>query len=170
MVGNMRELNQVGISAAAIALLTASGVTLATDAAASSGPIPISSAPRNCDFSRIQTAIQVPHVSEGHGTAVFRSSGSTVVADITLGIPSHPGEHYNVGLIEGPRPSSATCGPGDPGTSYTGVDLDGTGLASITITAPVRQGATSAWVIVSTPAEHNWAPAEQYTTEYQAPL
>lgn len=165
----MRGLNRVGISTAAITLLASSAVGLATEAAAS-GQVPISSSPRNCDFSRIQTAIQVPRALDGHGTAVFHTSGSTVVADVTIGIPSQPGAHYDVGLIEGPRPSSATCGPGDPGTMYTGVDLDGTGLASITITAPLRQGATSAWVTVSRPAEHNWAPAEQYTSEYMAPI
>lgn len=138
--------------------------------AGATGPVSISSVLRNCDGSAVQTAVQTPRTSLGRGVVLFRSSGSTVTANINLVISNQPGAHYDVGLIQVPRPTSATCGPGDPGTSFTGVDTDPAGQANVTITAPRQQGATGVWVMVTTPNPHNQAPGEYYSSEFVAPL
>lgn len=126
---------------------------------------------RNCDFSLSNSnAIAVQAVSTGHGVTQFRTSGSSVVAEVHMNIPDRQGVHYDVGLIQTPRPSSATCGPGDPGTTFTGMDIDPSGNATVTISAPIRQGTTGVWVIVENFDPHNQAPAEFYCSEFQAPV
>ena len=62
--------------------------------------------------------------------------------------PNEPGMHYNVGVIEEPRPSSATCGPGDPGTAFAGLDTDAAGVGTTTVQDTVRSGTTGVWVII----------------------
>ncbi|WP_253900512.1 hypothetical protein [Mycobacterium asiaticum] len=93
-----------------------------------------------------------------------------MVADVHMVIANSPGAHYDVGLIQLPRPSSATCGPGDPGTTFTGMDTDATGQATVTITAPIQSGTTGVWVIVESPNPNNQAPAEFFTSEFVAPV
>lgn len=166
----MRALTHWGIPAAAFTLLTASAATLGTGTAAATGPVPISSVLRNCDFSIVGTAVQVPRTSLGRGTAVFQTSGSSVTAEVNMVISNQAGAHYDIGLIQEPRPSSATCGPGDPGTSFTSFDTDPSGQATVTIVSPLRPGTTSVWVMVTTPNAHNQAPGEYYTSEYVAPV
>jgi hypothetical protein len=106
----------------------------------------------------------------GSGSAVIHIAGSRAIAEVHLFDGSSPGTHFDVGLIQEPRPSSATCGPGDPGTTFAGLDTDPSGAASVTITAPIRQGTTGVFVIVETPQPHNQTPGEFYTTEYLAPV
>ncbi|OBK30167.1 hypothetical protein A5634_16805 [Mycobacterium asiaticum] len=166
----MRALTHLGIPAGVIAVLTASTVTLGTGAASATGPIPLNASLRNCDFSLVSTAIQVPHTALGRGTALVQSSGSTVTAQVHMVVSNEPGTHFDVGLIQTPRPSSATCGPGDPGTTFTGLDTDGSGQATVTLQAPLREGTTGVWVIVETGNAHNQAPGEFYTSEFQAPV
>lgn len=166
----MRTLTGFGTCASVFIVLTASTAALGTGTAGATGPVPISSVLRNCDASVVKTAIQAPRTSLGRGVVLFRTSGSTVSADINLVISNQPGTHYDVGLIQVPRPASATCGPGDPGTAYSGVDTDASGQANVTITAPRQQGATGVWVTVTTPNPHNQAPGEYYTSEFVAPI
>lgn len=166
----MRALTGFGTCASVFTVLAASTATLGTGMAAATGPVPINSVLRNCDGSAVQTAVQTPRTSLGRGVAIFRPSGSSVSADINLVISNQPGVHYDVGLIQVPRPTSATCGPGDPGTTFTGVDTDAAGQANVTITAPLQQGTTGVWVMVTTPNPHNQAPGEYYTSEFVAPV
>lgn len=168
-VGHMRGQTRYGITAAAISIMTAAA-SISAGAAHASGPVPMNSVLRNCDFSPAGTAVQVSRTNLGHGTAVFSSTGSTVTAQVSIVISNRAGAHYDVALIQAPRPSSQTCGPGDPGVNVAGVDTDGVGLATVTITAPLRQGATGAWVMVTAPSEFNQAPSEFYSTEYVAPV
>ena len=160
----MRALTGFGTCASVFTVLAASTATLGTGMAAATGPVPINSVLRNCDGSAVQTAVQTPRTSLGRGVVIFRPS------DINLVISNQPGVHYDVGLIQVPRPTSATCGPGDPGTTFTGVDTDAAGQANVTITAPLQQGTTGVWVMVTTPNPHNQAPGEYYTSEFVAPV
>lgn len=138
--------------------------------AAATGPVPISSVLRNCDASRVPTAVQSPRVALGRGVVIMHTSGSSVTADVNMVISNQPGAHYDVGLIQVPRPTSSTCGPGDPGTTYGSIDTDATGQASVSLTAPLQQGTTGVWVMVTSPNAHNQAPAEYYTSEFVAPV
>lgn len=165
----MRAIH-LGIPAATITVLTASTLLLGTGAAGATGTIPIYAALRNCDFSRVQTSVEVPHPNMGHGTAQFTSTGSSIAAHVQLVVAGEPGHHFDVGLIQEPLPSSASCGPGAPGSTFTGADTDGSGQPDVTLQAPIRQGATGAWVVVESPNPHNNAPAEFYSTEYLAPV
>jgi hypothetical protein len=81
-----------------------------------------------------------------------------------------PGMHFDVGLIQEPRPQAATCGPGDPGTAFTGLDLDGAGNGTTTVSETLRPGTTGVWVFVERGDPHSQNPAEFYTSEFVAPV
>jgi hypothetical protein len=125
---------------------------------------------RNCDFSLTRTPPEVPGPILGTGWVEIHHGGSTAVADVHLDAPNEPGAHYNVGLIEEPRPSSATCGPGDPGTAFAGLDTDAGGVGTATLQDSVRPGTTGVWVIIERPNAHSQNPAEYYTSEFVAPV
>jgi hypothetical protein len=76
--------------------------------------------------------------------------------------------HYNVGLIEEPRPSSAACGPGAAGTAFTGLDTDAAGVGTTTVQDSLQSGTTGVWVIIERPNPHSQDPAEYYTSEFLA--
>lgn len=127
---------------------------------------------RQCDYSRTSVAPRLPAVSPptGTGSALIHRAGSRVVAEVHLVNPAEPGMHYDVGLIQAPRPSTAPCGPGAPGTAFTGLDLDAGGTGTVTIQDTVRQGTTAAWVIVERPNSNSQDPAEFYTSEFLVPM
>ena len=81
-----------------------------------------------------------------------------------------PGTHFDVGLIEEPRPASATCGPGDPGTAFTGLDTDAAGNGTAIVQDTIRPGTTGVWVIVERRNGNSQNPAEFYTSEFVAPV
>ncbi|SON59920.1 hypothetical protein MSIMFI_01407 [Mycobacterium simulans] len=172
----MRTLTGLAISAAAIILATSSAPTFgANTAAAAPGSnavtrVALQATQRHCDFSRTNFAPKVPFVTQAVGSVVIRTAGSSVVAEVNLVNTAEPGMHYDVGLIQAPRPSSATCGPGAPGTTYTGLDLDGAGRGTVTIQDGIRQGTTGVWVIIQRPNEHSQDPAEVYTSEFVVPV
>jgi hypothetical protein len=85
-------------------------------------------------------------------------------------VSGDPGTHFDVGLIQEPLPSSATCGPGDPGTAFTGMDTDAAGGGTVTIQDTIRQGTTGVWVIIERPDAHSQNPAEVYTSEHVVPV
>jgi hypothetical protein len=104
----------------------------------------------------------------GTGWVEIHHAGSRAVAEVHLVAPNEPGTHYNVGLIEKRRPSSATCGPGDLGTAFTGLDTDAGGAGTATVQDSVRPGTTGVWVIVERPNANSQNPAEYYTSEFVA--
>jgi hypothetical protein len=112
----------------------------------------------------------VSHPLLGFGSALISTSGSRATAEVHLVDASSPGTHFDVGLIEEPRPSSATCGPGDPGTAFTGMDTDAAGSGTVTVENTMRQGTTGLWVIVERGDPHSHTPAEFYTSEILAPV
>ncbi|MCV7074646.1 hypothetical protein [Mycobacterium szulgai] len=171
----MRALTRLGVSAAAITLTTSSAMLGANFAAASPGSsggtiVALRSAMRQCDFSRTNYAPMVPQPPLGTGSAIIHRSGSAVVAEVNLVNSADPGMHFDVGLIQAPRPSSSGCGPGSPGTAFTGLDIDGSGRGSVTIQDTIQQGTTGVWVIIERPNEHSQDPAEFYTSEFVAPV
>lgn len=175
MVKPMCRLARLVTSAAAITLMASPAVTLTlTTGAASAAPpsssgattVPLRQILRTCDFTLN------PHVGGvGHGTAtsVIRRAGSSAVADVRL-VTAEPDTHYDVGLIQAPRLSSATCGPGDPGTAYSSLNTDGAGTGAVTVQDGIRPGTTGVWVVIQRPDEHSQNPAEFYSSDFVAPV
>jgi hypothetical protein len=118
----------------------------------------------------VSTSPKVPHPGLGTGFAFVHTAGSTVVADVHLVDAPEPGAHFDVGLIQVPRPASATCGPADPGTAFTGLDTDGAGSGNATVQDSIRSGTTGVWVIVQQPNPYSQNPAEFYTSEFVVPV
>lgn len=172
----MRALTLCGTSAAAMILLTFPTITLGAGiAGANPGAtgvtrVPLDADLKNCDFSLTRNPPMVPGPMLGTGWAEIIHTGSSAVAQVHLDAPNEPGAHYGVGLIEEPRPSSATCGPGDPGTSFTGLDTDAGGVGTATVQDSLRSDTTGVWVIIERPSAHSHDPAEYYTSEFVAPV
>jgi hypothetical protein len=81
-----------------------------------------------------------------------------------------PGTHYDVGLIQVPRPTGAPCGPGAPGTTFGSLDTHAAGQATTALHDGIRPGTTGVWVIVQQPSEHSETPANYYTSDFVAPV
>ncbi|MCV7441089.1 hypothetical protein H7K33_02495 [Mycobacterium paraense] len=167
----MHTLTRLGTSVAALAVAISPAATFAiADAAGQGGTtVVLDTDLRRCDFSRVNEAAWIPRAALGSGSALISTSGSRAVAQVHMTIPNAPGTHYDVGLIQEPRPSSATCGPGDPGTAFTGMDTDGAGNATVTVQDSLRQGTTGVWVIVERANPNSQNPAEFYTSEFLVP-
>jgi hypothetical protein len=105
----------------------------------------------------------------GVGDVRHRRGGSGVAADVRL-VTAQPDTHYDVGLIQAPRPSSATCGPGDPGTAFGSLNTDGAGAGAVTVQDGIRPGTTGVWVVIQRLNEHSQNPAEFYTSDFIAPV
>ncbi len=168
----MHMLTRLGTCTAAITVVISPAATFEIVNAAAEGgtTVVLDSALRRCDFSRVTEAAMVPRPEEGTGSALISTSGSKAVAQVHVAIPNEPGAHYDVGLIQEPRPSSAACGPGDPGTAFTGMDTDAAGNATVTVADSIRQGTTGVWVIIERANPNSQNPAEYYTSEFLAPV
>ncbi len=168
----MHTLTRLGTSAAALAVVISPAATFAIAGAAAQGgtTVVMDSYERRCDFSKVTQAVWVPQPPEGTGSALISTSGSRAVAQVHMAIPNEPGTHYDVGLIQEPRPSSATCGPGAPGTAFTGMDTDGAGNATVTVQDSIRPGTTGVWVIIERANPNSQNPAEFYTSEFLVPV
>ncbi|HTY31486.1 hypothetical protein [Mycobacterium sp.] len=168
----MHTLTRLGTGAAAIDVVISPAATFEiADAAAEGGTtVVLDSYERRCDFSKVTEAAWVPQPPEGTGSALISASGSRAVAQVHMAVPNEPGTHYDVGLIQEPRPSSATCGPGAPGTAFTGMDTDGAGNATVTVQDSIRQDTTGIWVIIERANPNSQNPAEFYTSEFLVPV
>lgn len=160
-----------GCSAAiTMAVFSAAGIDAASAAADGGTRVVLDNKLRRCDFSLVSTDAAVPRTALATGMALVRRVGSQAVAEVHLVDAPEPGTHFDVGLIEEPLPSSATCGPGDPGTSFGGLDTDAAGSGTTTVQETIRPGTTGVWVIVERPNGHSQNPAEFYTSEFLAPV
>ena len=172
----MHAVTRLGTSAAIISLVTFSAMTSTLDTAAASPgandatTVPLDADLRQCDFSLVRTAPMVPHPLLGTGSAVIRRAGSRVVAEVHLVDASGPGTHFNVELIQEPRPSLAGCGPGDPGTAFSGLDTDAAGAATTTLQDSIRPGTTGVWVMIERPDGNSQNPGAYYSSEFVAPV
>lgn len=168
----MHTTARVAASSAAVAMVASWAATcgMATAAAAGGIRVALDNKLRRCDFSLVSTDAMVPGPALATGTAIVRRAGSQAVAEVHLFDEPEPGTHFDVGLIEEPLPASATCGPGDPGTSFTGLDTDAAGNGTATVLETIQPGTTGVWVIVERPNGHSQNPAEFYTSEFLAPV
>ena len=168
----MNTLTRLGTCAAAIAMATLPATTLEVVKAAAEGSttVPMTSDLRRCDFSRVNNQVPILRPTLGSASSVVHISGGSATAEVRLYSPANPGTHYDVGLIQEPRASSATCGPGDPGTDFAGMDTDGGGNATVTVRGGLRPGTTGVWVIIQRPNALAQNPAEVYTSEFLAPV
>lgn len=162
----MHSFVRVGACAAAVSALV---VPVATASADGGTVVVLDAKLRRCDFSLVGFVPKVPHPLSGTGTAMVRRAGANAVADVHLVDLPEPGAHFDVGLIQVPRSSAATCGPGDPGTAFTGLDIDAAGNGSATVQDVIHPGTTGVWVIVEQSNPNSQNPAEFYTSEFVAP-
>lgn len=125
---------------------------------------------RNCDFSTVRYPPLESEPALGSGSVQIHRAGSSAIAEVYLVDSPDPGTHFTVGLIQEPRPSSAGCGPGAPGTAFTGMDTDGGGMGRVTIQDTIRPGTTGVWVIIERPSAHAQDPEEYYTSEFVVPV
>ena len=167
----MNALTRFGTYTAAITVAMSPAATFEIVKAAADGStrVPLVSDLRRCDFSRVNNQLPILRPALGSASSVIQITGSSATAEVHLLSPANPGTHYDVGLIQEPRPSSATCGPGDPGTAFTGMDTDASGSATVTVQSAIRPGTTGVWVIVERPSGNAQNPAENYTSDFLVP-
>ena len=103
----MCKVTRFATSAAAISLASSATMFAIDTGAASAVPprttgattVPLRQVLRTCDFSMILFG----GTGHGSGTSVIRRGGSGVAADVHL-VTAEPDTHYDVGLIQAPRP------------------------------------------------------------------
>ena len=142
---------------AAILVIAATAFPLAT-VVASAAPagmnggttVPLRSILRACDFSPIPRGAAR---SDAAASAVIRATGGTVAAEVHLANPGSLGTHYDVRLIQSPRPSNSPCGSAGPGVAVGGLDSDGAGQATTTLQDSIRPGTTGVWVFIQRPSQ-----------------
>jgi hypothetical protein len=141
-------------------------LAVAAPAGASAGTVvPLRDILRACDFGALPRGAST---SRGTASAIIRTTGNTVSAEVHLAEPGAPGAHYNVSLIQAPRPSSAQCTSPGPGVAVGGLDSDGVGQATTTVQDSIRPGTTGVWVFISQPSPYSQQPAEFYTSDFVA--
>jgi hypothetical protein len=138
----------------------------AVPASADSGTVvPMRSILRACDFSPIP---DFSSTDRGTASTVIHSGGGAVTADVHFAEPGEPGAHFDVDLIQIPRPSTAPCdGPG-PGVAVGALDTDGVGVANTTVRDSLRPGTTGVWVFIRQASPRSQSPAEFYTSDLPA--
>ncbi|OBF54233.1 hypothetical protein A5756_14650 [Mycobacterium sp. 852002-53434_SCH5985345] len=168
----MHALTRLGTCAAVITVVITPAAALENTKAAAEGgtTVALDNYYRRCDFSRVGVAPKVPRPGLGTGSAQIHTSGSKAVAEVHLYDEPEPGTHFDVGLIQMPRPSSSPCGPGDPGTAFSGMDIDPAGNGTATVQDTIRPGTTGVWVIIERSNPNSQNPAEFYTSEFVAPV
>ena len=161
--------------AATITLVTSSALT-AGIAVAAANPgsvgtttVALDATLRNCDFSTVRNPPLEREPALGTGSVRIHTTGSTAAAEVHLVDSPEPDAQFTVGIIEEPRPSSAGCGPGAPGTVYTSMVTDATGTGTVTLNDNLRPGTTGVWVMIERPNPHSQDPAEYYTSEFVVP-
>jgi hypothetical protein len=150
------------------ATLSVAAVTVPAPADAESF-VPLRSMFRTCDFTAINNGA-APAQSDAAVSAIIRKNGGTVSAEVHLSEPTSPGTHFNVSLIQAPRPASASCYTPGPGVAVGSLDTDGAGQATTTVQDSIRSGTTGVWVFVQRPNPYSQSPLEYYTSDYVTPI
>jgi hypothetical protein len=152
------------MAAASIAVLGGGSGPAAAD---NSSVVPLSSFLRGCDW---QIKPWVPSQTTGTGFAVVGRAGNSVAADVHMtGVI--PDIWYGVRLVQVPRPGIG-CGAGGPGVGVGQLYTDDAGNGSVTVQAPVMQGATGAWVSVEGPLGYSATQmaGDFRTSDFVAPI
>lgn len=168
----MHKLTRFGACTGAMAVLISPAASFEIVGAAAGGgtTVVLDAKLRHCDFSLVSAVPMVSATSLGTGSVLIHHAESTAVAEVHLVDAPEPNTHFDVGLIQEPRPASATCGPGDPGTAFTGLGTDAAGSGTAIVQDTIRPGTTGVWVIIERPNPHSQNPAEFYTSEFVAPV
>jgi hypothetical protein len=138
----------------------------AVPASAEAGTVvPMRGILRACDFSPIPDFASINNAT---AAATIHNAGGAVTADIHFAEAGNPNAHYDVSLIQLPRPSTAPCeGPG-PGVAVGSLNTDGVGVGNATIRDTLQSGTTGVWVFIRQPSPRSQSPAEFYTSDYPA--
>ncbi len=168
----MHTLTRLGTCAAAITVVITPAATFEITKAAAEGgtTVVLDNYLRRCDFSRVSVDPMVPSPALATGSVLIHTAGSKAIAEVHLYDEPEPGTHFDVGLIQEPRAPLATCGPGDPGTAFTGLDTDAAGSGTATVQDTIAPATTGVWIIVERPNGNSQNPAEFYTSEFVAPV
>ena len=127
--------------------------------------VPMGANLRSCDFVRLS---DFSSTNNATASAFIHNSGGAVTADIHFAEASAPNAHYDVSLIQLPRPATAPCdGPGT-GVAVGALNTDGGGVANTTIRDTLQSGTTGVWVFIRQPSPRSQSPAEFYTSDYPA--
>ncbi|MGV0850339.1 hypothetical protein [Mycolicibacterium phlei] len=148
------------------ALVVAAPLAPAGTAAAQSTFMVFTQLMRRCDFS--ETDFNGP-TGVGQPQAVLHTNGRDLVADVTID-QAKPNTHYDVRLIQAPRPASAPCWGGDPGVAVAPLVTDGIGHGQVLVHDVKEPGATGAWLFITRPDPFSQTPAEFYTTDFIAKI
>jgi hypothetical protein len=127
--------------------------------------VPMRGILRACDFSPIPDFASTNNAT---ASAFIHNSGGAVTADIHFAEAGNANSHYDVSLIQLPRPSTAPCeGPG-PGVAVGSLNTDGVGVGNATIRDTLQSGTTGVWVFIRQPSPRSQSPAEFYTSDFPA--
>lgn len=156
----------------AILVAVAAALPLTNVAVASAAPardavqVPLASRLRACDASHLSNVFARQY---GRAFAELTTPGSnTVAASVTIAT-GMPNTHYNVRIIQVPRPSN-NCAPGEPGVVAGSFETDAAGAGGVSVVGPITSGATGAWVALDRPAANTLTPAEFYTSDFIAAI
>ncbi|MFW3119443.1 hypothetical protein MMAG44476_17072 [Mycolicibacterium mageritense DSM 44476 = CIP 104973] len=143
------------------AVVVATALAFAPNAAASEAFVPLSLMYRACDHTKIGYL-------GGRGSAsvnaLMRWDAATVSADVEIAV-GKPDTVYRLRLIQVPRPAVGTCNPGDPATVAGTLRTDGNGTGAASVQGTRSPGATGFWVWVDGPRDVSGVP-EFYTSDY----
>lgn len=127
--------------------------------------VPLQNKVRQCDFVPAQFA-------DGRGTGwgsatahIGTPDPGTVSAQVYMQT-AQPNTAYQVRVIQMPRPASAPCGAGTPGTVTGALHTDAAGTATTTVSGPLMSGATGAWVVIEGPPFPGKPSGEVYTSDF----
>jgi hypothetical protein len=163
----MRQLTRFVTTIAAIVVATPGALfTIGTVTAEADTFLPFAQILRRCDFSGINV---IGPSGYGVPQAVVRTASNEVVADVNIAM-AMPFTHYDVRLIQMPRPSSKPCGAGDSGVAVGALFTDAAGVASTTVRSNIAPGATGVWIFISRPHAFRQTPAEFYTSDLIVPV
>ncbi|BAX94466.1 hypothetical protein [Mycobacterium shigaense] len=138
----------------------------AADASSTGSRVPLTPKYRACDFT---WATNVPTNGTGTGsTVISKAEPNKVTAQVQV-LAAEPRTHYDVRLIQSPRPSVG-CAAGDAGVTAAGIDTDGSGAGSVTLEGTISANTTGVWVFVDRPSPHSQRPIDFYTSEIIAPI
>lgn len=156
----------VMLTTTAAALGFDTGIAAADGTTTGSRVVPLSAFLRRCDWSN---ASYVSGSFKGTGYAIMSRTGNTVTAEVHM-IDVIGDIWYGVRLVQVPRPGLG-CGAGDPGVGFGQLYTDDAGVGTVTVQAPVMNGATGAWVSVEGPVgDSEMLSGDFRTSDYVVPI
>lgn len=158
------------LAAAVVATTVATPIGAGTAGAEGGTRVPLLPTQRGCDYGFLVHPYWGTSQPAGYGEALIQKNGSTVTADIQFTNGHDLGMHYDVMLIQAPRPSNEPCGPGAPGTAHADMVIDGAGHGAATLQETIRSGSTSVWIKITRPNPHSQDPAESYASAFLAKI